>query len=392
MQGRHVDGDPRQIGRRGEAHRLGEHPAAELPDHAALFGDADELRGRQRAMDRMVPADQRLGADNRLAVRRIDRLVGEPQLAATIECCAQLALDQPSARQDVVHVAGKNLVAAATVLLCLIERDVGLAQQVVGIRAGVGRHCDADACADEHLVAHQQERPAEVIQQLGAQILGGADVPDVDQYDGEFVAAEAGNGVDLPDAGFEAARGLAHQFVAGRVAERIVDGLEAVEVDVEQRDPAALALRGEEGALQPILEQGAVGEAGQPVVEGEELRMVLARLQLARCAAQASQEEPQHAGAEHRTAQQRRAGLADQRQPRPVRCPPDIAEDDAARIDQRNAGCAGRGEQRQDMGVGKHVLAGDVADHAIVDELDRDMQIFRARLLGEAVRARHQSA
>ena len=42
------------------------------------------------------------------------------------------------------------------------------------------------------------------------------------------------------------------------------------------------------------------------------------------------------------------------------------------------------------MRVGEHVLPGDVADHPLVDELDGDMEIFGAGLLGEAVGARHE--
>ena len=65
----------------------------------------------------------------------------------------------------------------------------------------------------------------------------------VEQHDRELVAAEPDERV----AALAAARGsarpeLAQQFVAGRMAERVVDLLEAVEVD-EQKRQARLAQR-----------------------------------------------------------------------------------------------------------------------------------------------------
>ena len=57
--------------------------------------------------------------------------------------------------------------------------------------------------------------------------------------------------------------------VAGRVAEPVVDRLEAVEVDEEQRDPGAAAPRHLQRVLDPVEQQAAVGQVGQQVVAGE---------------------------------------------------------------------------------------------------------------------------
>jgi hypothetical protein len=53
------------------------------------------------------------------------------------------------------------------------------------------------------------------------------------------------------------------------VAEGVVDGLEAVQVEKEHGDPAAVADGMGEGLIETVLEQRAVGQPGQGVVLGE---------------------------------------------------------------------------------------------------------------------------
>ena len=55
------------------------------------------------------------------------------------------------------------------------------------------------------------------------------------QHD-ELVAADAGDEVAFADIGLQHAGGMHQHGVAGRVAERVVDLLEAVEIDMQQRD------------------------------------------------------------------------------------------------------------------------------------------------------------
>ena len=58
---------------------------------------------------------------------------------------------------------------------------------------------------------------------------------DVSLHDGEFVAAEAGDKIGGDDAAAQTLRHRFQQFVADQVAERIVDALEFVDVDIEHR-------------------------------------------------------------------------------------------------------------------------------------------------------------
>ena len=59
---------------------------------------------------------------------------------------------------------------------------------------------------------------------------------------------------------------MTQQLVAGRVAERVVDLLEAVEIDQHQREALAVAALARERVLDAVAQQHAVGEAGERVV------------------------------------------------------------------------------------------------------------------------------
>jgi hypothetical protein len=66
------------------------------------------------------------------------------------------------------------------------------------------------------------------------------------------------------------ARGhLAQQLIAGGVAQGVVDLLEAVQVDEQHRQLLVVARGGGNGLVGLGLQQAAVGQAGQAVVEGQ---------------------------------------------------------------------------------------------------------------------------
>ena len=67
------------------------------------------------------------------------------------------------------------------------------------------------------------------------------------------------------------------QLVAGGVAGAVVDGLEVVEVHEQDGDGRGDAVGARQGVVEAVGEQGAVGQAGQGVVEGVVLEL---RLQL----------------------------------------------------------------------------------------------------------------
>ena len=90
----------------------------------------------------------------------------------------------------------------------------------------------------------------------------------------EFVAAETGDDVVLANGGGQTRGDLAQEFVADRVAERVVDRLEAIEIEKQDRDLSAA--RDRDQRLANLVEQrGAIDEAGEGVVMGEEFDSLL---------------------------------------------------------------------------------------------------------------------
>ena len=61
---------------------------------------------------------------------------------------------------------------------------------------------------------------------------------------------------------------MAHSSpIAGGMAQRVVDVLEAVEVEQQDRDQATLAARARQLLAEPVAQQGAVGQAGEQIVQ-----------------------------------------------------------------------------------------------------------------------------
>ena len=73
----------------------------------------------------------------------------------------------------------------------------------------------------------------------------------------------------------QAAAGLLEQSVAGRVAERIVDVLESVEVEHEDRERLVSPAQPGGRLLELLDEIGAIGEAGQEIVVRHEGDLLL---------------------------------------------------------------------------------------------------------------------
>ena len=96
---------------------------------------------------------------------------------------------------------------------------------------------------------------------------GGALEVGAGQDDRELLAAPAGGHVDLAHALAQRLGELDEHAVADRVAEAVVDRLEAVEVGEHEGDRAAEALGAQQLAGERLLAVAAVGEAGEHVDE-----------------------------------------------------------------------------------------------------------------------------
>ncbi len=95
---------------------------------------------------------------------------------------------------------------------------------------------------------------------------------------GEFVPAHARDDVVGAHAGFQQTRHLAEDFIARVVAEGVIDALEAVQVDIEDGHPLAVAVDPRQRRLQRLMEAAAIEQPGERIGYrlGFQLRMEIA--------------------------------------------------------------------------------------------------------------------
>ncbi len=233
-----------------------------------VLGDRDEFGGRNFAARRVRPAAERFDADHGLAALVDDRLVQQPQLVV-FDRLAQVAFQQLAVGQIRVHRRVVDAGAVAAFVLGAVERHVGVAHDVGGAARIAVDHRDADRGADHDVLAVDRVGRAD----RGDQALGhrhhlGVVVADRGNHR-ELVAAEAGHQVVAAQRVRQPQRNAADQFVADRMAERVVDVLEMVEIDIEHGGRRRAGAHLFDHRLQPLAEENAVGQAAERIVHGE---------------------------------------------------------------------------------------------------------------------------
>ena len=171
-----------------------------------------------------------------------------------------------------MHALVEEAVLGAAVLLRAVHRGVGVADHVCRGQAAVGER-DADARPHVLLAAAHGDRGGKRLDEAldePQRVVLAVDV--LVQHD-ELVAADAGDRVARAQRLAQALGDGAQQGVARLVPEGVVDQLEAVEVDEQDRGQLA-ALAPPAPVCDPVGQQRPVGQAGQRVVE----RLVADRL------------------------------------------------------------------------------------------------------------------
>ena len=194
---------------------------------------------------------------------------------------------------------------AAAGVLGGVKRKVGVADEGVG--AGPARIADGDADrgADRHLVAFDHVRPRDLLDQRPGKRFEQADVDRPGQHRLELVAAEAADLAVIAHHRLQAVGDLAKQRVADRMAERVVDVLEPIEIDQEQR-AALLAVRGiAQRFVERLPHHRAVRQAGQRIEAGEARDLLFGAALLGKVGADAAEAEEAAALVEDRVARKR---------------------------------------------------------------------------------------
>ena len=207
---------------------------------SGMISPVSSARGMNRSggikpTGRVVPAHQRFHAAPLPGLDVEERLVMHLELASC-DGIAQVAFEGVAGFELGRHRLVIDRVAIPACRFRPIEREIRLLQQLVLLAAVLGRQCDPDTGADFDAVARQQERfgnefrnSSREVERTAALILArGLD-------DGEFVATEPRQHVGCAQRGSQATGDLPEQFIAGGMTKRVVDVLETVEVEHEDR-------------------------------------------------------------------------------------------------------------------------------------------------------------
>ena len=250
--------------------RLVERPLTDLADEAGLLGKRDEVAGGDEAARPVPPAQQRLDAHHATRGEVHERLVVQLELASTYGP-TQVALGRHALEEVVVHVRLEADERQAAVALGAVHREVRVAQQQICVLVTLVVDGDPDARADEQLTATDPELAVQ-------DALHAVRDPDrlavdlvADDEHTELVAAEPGHHVAGRTAFRRRCATSAEQLVADRVARRVVDALEAVEVEEQHGDGADRGRSSGAGtapARPARRKSGPVGEAGERVGVG----------------------------------------------------------------------------------------------------------------------------
>ena len=215
----------------------------------------------------MAPAQQRFAAGHLVAAQIDQRLVVDFEAAVGHRLAQILLHGQPGLGAG-VHRRLEEAVGAAAAGLGAVHRQIGVLDQLVEIGAVLRRQRDADPGVGRQLMAEALVGLADRVVDPRDEFhdLVGALTP-------VWITANSSPPSRairslVPDAALDAAGDGLQQFVADMMAERIVDALEFVDVDIEQGELlAAAGLL--ELALDLLAEQHAVRQVGQRVVMRE---------------------------------------------------------------------------------------------------------------------------
>jgi hypothetical protein len=232
-------------------------------------------RGARRPR-RGRPAHEGLHADDPARSECDDRLVVDDELLLG-HGVPQVGHQLRPAKQLLVLILLVERETALALALRQVHRDVRVPKQLLGVASALAQR-DPDARPDLDLMAPCRHGLTERLEDAPPDV-GESRAVALDQ-DRELVAPQARDHVRLAQAARETVRHPDQQLIAGRVPVAVVDLLELVEVEEEHRHLIASRAT-PQGPLDLIVEQRAIGEAGEAVVEGLMRQLLLQRTTLA---------------------------------------------------------------------------------------------------------------
>ena len=261
--------------RRCLGQRLAQHPFADRHDQPGFFGLGNELRRLDQPAFCMIPPDQRLKPDDRARHQAHQRLIIEFKTPLR-ECQTQfdfqfLPIGLAAQQVRVVH---DN--APATRRFGFVLRQIGRAQQFVAICAVLARQRPADAGADAQHARIELDRQGQRCNHLVTHRRHRTRRGNPGQQNRELIAPQPRHQPALTNDARQSRGGFHQHQIARRMAIRIVDQFEPVEIDEHHCKHLGRVYRPRVGPLQPHrrrikpgVEFGAVGNLRQSVVAGQ---------------------------------------------------------------------------------------------------------------------------
>ena len=246
------------------AARRVEDEAADLDDAALVLGNRHELGRRHEAERRMVPAEERLEPFDAPVAQVERRLVDELELVVE-QPATQIGGEAEPALRRLVQMRREEREPAAALPLRAVHGEVGVAEELV--RRVAGR--DADAGAQPQLARVDLDRRHHLAEQSPAERVEPGPVGD-ECRDRELVAAETRHQLVRPDAAIQAHGDLDQERIPGAVAEAVVERLEVVEVEEEERLRHARLLV----ATEQLEQLAAVRQVGERVGDREDAQLL----------------------------------------------------------------------------------------------------------------------
>ncbi|MNH05023.1 hypothetical protein D3C79_643350 [compost metagenome] len=213
----------------------------------------------------MLPAHQRFGRQQAPLAQAQLGLVVDQQLPL-LDGLAQVVLQLQALKGAGTQVLGVELKAVAAQMLGMLLGHVGLADQRAQVKGGIGQQADAYRSTDHHFMAIQTLRHPQFVQQArGHPYQAGQIVVAIKQH-GKLITGQTRHGIGLRHGVGDALGHLFQQLVSQLMSEAFIEQLEAVQVDVQQCQAAAVKPYPLPGIVQAQAEQRAVGQPGQFVV------------------------------------------------------------------------------------------------------------------------------
>lgn len=243
-----------------------QYPFPQRQDEPRLLGDRNELGGMVLDAVGIAPAQQGFGAEDPARFQVDDRLVVEPELLFD-QRVAHFRFERQPLLQPFAQPRFKAGKAAAAQALRLVHGRVGVLEQCLAVGAVVREEGQADAAGHfQSMLGHLERRLEHHDQALRRP--GGGGGRAVGKNDQELVAAQARQHVVMTQRGGRPFADFGQELVADAVPERVVDVLEAIEIEKHDRERSAAFLGGPYLVLQKLFRACAVGEPRQRIAPG----------------------------------------------------------------------------------------------------------------------------